>query len=252
MTESKLSTATPNMDWVDLANVKVLIVDDEMDITDLVEDVLLKEGFHRVEKAHRGLDAIQKCREFLPDAIILDIMLPDLDGLEVCKQIRQFSFCPILFLSAKNDEVDKILGLASGGDDYVTKPFSPKEIVYRVKAQLRRQLYEKANIAATNSELHIGKIRIDTGACRVYKSGLEIGLTAREYQLLLYMAENVNIIVSKERLYEQVWGEYGFACDNTMMVHMRHIREKIEDDPSNPKMILTVKGLGYKLVKSGG
>jgi DNA-binding response OmpR family regulator len=237
---------------MDLANIKVLLVDDERDITDLLEDVLRKDGFHRIEKAHRGLDALPKCREFLPDVIILDIMLPDLDGIEVCKRIRQFSFCPILFLSAKNDEVDKILGLASGGDDYVTKPFSPREIVFRIKAQLRRRYYEQTGSATTKSELSIGKIRIDTGACRVYKNGAEIGLTAREYQLLLYLAENVNIIVSKERLYEQVWGENGFACDNTIMVHIRHIREKIEGDPANPKIIVTVKGLGYKLVKSGG
>lgn len=252
MPDSRSAITAPKMDWVDLANIKVLLVDDEKDITNLIEDVLVKDGFQRIEKAYRGLEAVRKCREFLPDAIILDIMLPDIDGIEVCRQIREFSLCPILFLSSKNDEVDKILGLASGGDDYVTKPFSPREIVFRIKAQLRRQLYEQAGGGAKKNELYIGEIKIDTGACRVYKNGSEIRLTAREYQLLLYMAENANMIINKERLYEQVWGEYGFACDNTIMVHIRHIREKIEDDPANHKIILTVKGLGYKLVKNDG
>lgn len=239
-------------DWVNLSNIKILVVDDEKDITNLLEEVLHKDGFQKVLKAYTGLDAVNVCREFQPDAIILDIMLPDIDGIEVCKRIRKFSFCPILFLSSKNDEVDKILGLASGGDDYVTKPFSPKEVVFRVKAQLRRQQYERADINTEKEILKIGAIQIDTDGSRVYKDGAEIGLTAREYQLLCYMAENANKIISKERLYEQVWGEYGIGYDNTVMVHIRHIREKIENDPANPEIILTLKGLGYRLVKKDG
>lgn len=211
-----------------------------------------KDGFNKILKAHTGLDAVKVCREFQPDAIILDIMLPDINGIEVCKQIREFSFCPILFLSSKNDEIDKILGLASGGDDYVTKPFSPMEVIFRVKAQLRRQRYERADINEEKKIIKIGAIQININGCRVYKNGVEAGLTAREYQLLCYMAENANRIINKERLYEQVWGENGVGYDNTVMVHIRHIREKIEHNPANPEIIVTVKGLGYKLVKKDG
>jgi len=239
-------------DWVNLSDIKILVVDDEKDITNLLEEILHKDGFNKILKAHTGLDAVKVCREFQPDAIILDIMLPDINGIEVCKQIREFSFCPILFLSSKNDEIDKILGLASGGDDYVTKPFSPMEVIFRVKAQLRRQRYERADINEEKKIIKIGAIQIDINGCRVYKNGVEAGLTAREYQLLCYMAENANRIINKERLYEQVWGEYGVGYDNTVMVHIRHIREKIEHNPANPEIIVTVKGLGYKLVKKDG
>ncbi len=238
-----------NADLITLSDKKILLVDDEKDITDLIEEVLKKDGFYKIMKAHNGSDAIKICHECQPDAVILDIMLPDIDGIEVCKRIRKFSFSPILFLSSKSDEIDKLLGLANGGDDYVTKPFSPREVAFRIKAQLRRQQYERVDATTKKKTLNIGKIQIDTEGSRVYKDGVEIGLTAREYQLLCYMAENANIIINKERLYERVWGEYGIGFDNTVMVHIRHIREKIEDNPSNPEIILTVKGLGYKLVK---
>lgn len=241
-----------NTDWMNHSDIKILVVDDEKDITNLLEEALHKDGFHKILKAHTGLDAIKVCREFQPDAIILDIMLPDINGIDVCKCIRETSICPILFLSSKNDEIDKILGLASGGDDYVTKPFSPREIAFRVKAQLRRQQYERTEINMEKEFLKIGTIQIDINGCRVYRNGVEIRLTAREYQLLCYMAENANKIINKERIYEQVWGEYGIGYDNTVMVHIRHIREKIEDNPANPEIIVTVKGLGYKFVKKDG
>ena len=121
---------------------KILLVDDEKDIADLIEEVLRQDSFENIKKVYTGMDAVQVCREYQPDVIVLDIMLPDIDGIEVCRQIREFSFCSILFLSSKNDDIDKILGLSCGGDDYITKPFSPREIVYRIKAQLRRQQYQ--------------------------------------------------------------------------------------------------------------
>ncbi|MBY2478555.1 response regulator transcription factor [Clostridioides difficile] len=228
-------------------NKKILLVDDEKDIINLIEEVLIKDGFKNIVKAYNGLDAISLCKTECPDVIILDIMLPDVDGIEVCKKIREFSYCSILFLSSKDDDIDKILGLSSGGDDYITKPFSPREVVFRVKAQLRRQQYQSI-IPSDDVVIKLGNITIDTEGCRVYKNGDEIELTGREYQLLSYMAQNVNKIIGKERLYEQVWGVYSSICDNTIMVHIRHIREKIEDNPSNPKILITVKGLGYKLV----
>ncbi|NJJ37487.1 response regulator transcription factor [Clostridioides difficile] len=228
-------------------NKKILLVDDEKDIIDLIEEVLINDGFKNIVKVYNGLDAIYLCKTEFPDVIILDIMLPDVDGIEVCKKIREFSYCSILFLSSKDDDIDKILGLSSGGDDYITKPFSPREVVFRVKAQLRRQQYQSI-ISSDDVFIKLGNITIDTEGSRVYKDRNEIELTGREYQLLSYMAQNVNKIISKERLYEQVWGAYSSICDNTIMVHIRHIREKIENNPSNPKILITVKGLGYKLV----
>lgn len=228
-------------------NKKILLVDDEKDIVDLIEEVLINDGFKNIIKAYNGLDAISLCKIACPDVVILDIMLPDIDGIEVCKKIREFSYCSILFLSSKNDDIDKILGLSSGGDDYITKPFNPREIAFRVKAQLRRQQYQSI-VPSDSAVIKIGDITIDIEGNRVYKDRNEIELTGREYHLLSYMAQNVNKIIGKERLYEQVWGVYSSICDNTIMVHIRHIREKIEDNPSNPKILITVKGLGYKLV----
>ena len=225
---------------------KIMIVDDEPDILVLLEKSLNIEGFYDIIKIDRGVDAVNACKKMQPDSIILDVMLPDIDGYEVCRQIRQFSHCPILFLSAKNDEVDKILGLAVGGDDYVTKPFSPKEVAYRVKAQLRRAEYKQSS--EKNNTLRIGELVIEPDGCRVTKNGKEIELTAREFGILQYLAQNSGRVISRERLYETIWGENSFGCDNTIMVHVRHLREKIEDNPTEPKYIMTMRGLGYKLV----
>ena len=233
-------------------DTRILLVDDEKDIANLLEEVLRSEGFTHIEKAYTGRDAVDRCRSYRPDAVVLDVMLPDMDGIEVCKQIRAFSHCSILFLSAKNDDVDKILGLASGGDDYVVKPFSPKEIVYRIKSQLRRQQYARVEAEPKEAmRITLGGITVDTDACIAYRDGAALPLTAKEYGLLLYLAENPNKIISKERLYERVWGEESAVCDNTIMVHVRHLREKIEADASDPRRLVTVKGLGYKLTDGG-
>lgn len=228
---------------------KILLVDDDKDIVDLMEEVLRQDGFQTIRKAYTGAGALSICREFQPDAVILDIMLPDLDGLEVCRKIREFSFCSILFLSSRNDDIDKILGLSCGGDDYITKPFSPREVSFRVKAQLRRQQYQSSAPACGGDLLSAGPLTLDRESGRAYKSGQELNLTGREFLLLSYLMENADKIIGKERLYEQVWGEYSSICDNTIMVHIRHLREKIEDAPSSPKLLITVKGLGYKLRK---
>jgi DNA-binding response OmpR family regulator len=228
---------------------KILIIDDDFDILSLLKDVLHREGFQNIRTGKSGREAIALCQDYRPDIFVLDIMLPDMDGFEVCRQVRLFSHVPVLFLSSKNEEVDKILGLAIGGDDYVAKPFSPREVVYRIKALLRRQAFmQDERNEGRSKEIQIASLRIDASACRAFKHGKEISLTAREFGLLLYLAENRDRIISKERLYEQVWGEDSIGSDNTMMVHVRHLREKIEDDPSDPRLIVTVKGLGYKLV----
>lgn len=231
---------------------RILLVDDEPDITELVETALRKEGFRCVNRAFTGSEALAVCEKNAPDVVILDIMLPDMDGIEVCRAIREFSYCPVLFLSARNDDVDKILGLGSGGDDYITKPFSPKELVFRVKAQLRRVEYNKTADAAAGRRINAGGLEIDVDGSRVYQNGRELELTAREFGILLYLAENAGKIISKDRLYEQVWGELSAVCDNTIMVHIHHLREKIEKDPSSPELILTVKGLGYRLAVGTG
>ncbi len=228
---------------------RILLVDDEKDIVDLLEEVLRQDGFQEIYRAYTGKDALNLCREVQPDAVILDIMLPDLDGWEVCQRIREFSYCSILFLSSKNDDVDKILGLSCGGDDYITKPFSPREVSFRVKAQLRRQQYQTAVSSGNSARLVAGPLSLDPESCRAYKDGREISLTGREFLLLTYLMENADKIISKERLYERVWGESSGICDNTIMVHIRHLREKIEASPSHPQQLITVKGLGYKLKK---
>lgn len=225
---------------------KIMLVDDEPDILNLLEKSFNMEGFHNIIKTENGIDAVEICKETQPDVIVLDIMLPDIDGYEVCRQIRQFSYCPILFLSSKNDELDKILGLAVGGDDYVTKPFSPKEVAYRVKAQLRRAEYKQN--AVQDESIKIGTLTIDPNGCRASKDGRDMELTAKEFEILYYLVQNLGRIVSRERLYESIWGEDSFGCDNTIMVHIRHLREKLEDNPTSPRYIITMKGLGYKLV----
>lgn len=234
------------MDIVMQRKSKIMIVDDEPDILSLLEKALNLEGYGNIIKVASGQLAVDTCKETRPDIIILDVMLPDMDGYEVCKKIREFSICPILFLSSKNDELDKILGLAVGGDDYVTKPFSPKEIAYRVKAQLRRAQYKQN--PPQHFALQIGEVKIDPEGCRVMKGNESLELTAREFEILQYLAENKGRVISRERLYETIWGEDSFGCDNTIMVHIRHLREKLEDNPAAPKYIVTMKGLGYKLV----
>lgn len=225
---------------------KVMIVDDEPDILDLLERALMTEGFRNIIRTENGNSAVDACRAAEPDIMILDVMLPDIDGYEVCRRIRQFSHCPILFLSSKNDEVDKILGLAVGGDDYVTKPFSPKEVAFRVKAQLRRAEYRESE--ERSRIITVGELVIDPDGCRASKNGKDLGLTAKEFEILYDLAQNIGRVISRERLYERIWGEDSYGCDNTMMVHIRHLREKVEENPAMPEYIITMKGLGYKLV----
>lgn len=224
---------------------KILIIDDEEDILKLLYMVLKKEGFENIytaEDAEKGFALFDRVN---PDIILLDIMLPDEGGYEVCKRIRESSNVPILFISAKTEEIDRILGFALGGDDYITKPFSPKEVAYRIKAHLRRSNHNVEE-DKKNAVMRLGPFQIDEGKIEVWKNGELIELKPKEYKMLLYMAKHPNQIMSKEKLCSELWGEDYFGFDNTIMVHIRRLREKIEDDPSNPKYIINVKGLGYK------
>lgn len=230
-----------------LSKKKILIIDDEEDILKLLSMVLKKEGFENIytaEDAESGFDLFGRVD---PDIILLDIMLPDEEGYEVCKKIRKTSNVPILFISAKTEEIDRVLGFALGGDDYITKPFSTKEVAYRIKAQLRRSGCndEEEN---RNTVLNLGAFQIDEEKIEVKKNGELIELKPKEYKMFLYMAKHPNQIMSKEKLCSEVWGEDYIGFDNTIMVHIRRLREKIEEDASNPKYIVNVKGLGYKFV----
>ncbi len=230
---------------------RILIVDDEQDLCQLMKISLTKEGFSEIEMAGTIEEGWKKFKVFDPNVVILDVMLPDGEGFDLCKRIREVSRIPILFLSAKSDEVDKILGLAIGGDDYITKPFSPKEMAYRVKAQLRR-----AGIYTTDTTTNtpaakaysVGPFDINADETEVKKDGNLLELTAKEVGLMATFMRNPNQILSKETLFHHVWGEDFYGADNTLMVHIRRLREKIEDNPSDPSYIVTVKGLGYRFV----
>ncbi len=225
---------------------KILIVDDERQLLVLLKEVFMKEGFNEIYEADNGIDAILSAKENMPNLIILDVNLPDIDGYNVCQRIRSFSSCPIIFLTAKSEDEEKIKGLEVGGDDYVTKPFNIKELVLRAKSQLRRSTPEK-NIKQENIYT-FGDIYINEDTGEIKKGEKQIILTAKEYALMLYLVKNKNKVFSKNSLCEEIWGYEYDGNDNTIMVHIRHLREKIEDNPSKPKYIKTLKGIGYKLV----
>ena len=223
----------------------ILVCDDDREIVDAIEIYLTQEGYH-ILKAYDGMQAVQMLEREDIHLLIIDVMMPKLDGIRATLKIREKSSIPIIILSAKSEDVDKILGLNIGADDYVTKPFSPKEVAFRVKAQLRRAEYRQS--AEQPHAITIGELTIDPDGCRASKNGKDLELTAKEFEILYDLAQNRGRVISRECLYERIWGEDSFGCDNTMMVHIRHLREKIEDNPATPKYIITMKGLGYKLV----
>lgn len=227
-----------------LYNKKILLVDDDESILLMIETALRKEGYNNIYTATCGEDAINSVQTNPPDLILLDIMLPDFDGYEICKTIRLESMIPILFLSAKSDESDKLLSYAIGGDEHITKPFSPKELLAKIKAILQRQQFYESNMHKNNT-YSFGQHILDMDKMVLLHDGSNVPLTAKEYALLEYLILNKNITVSKEKILANVWGIDYDGYENTVMVHIRHLREKIEDDPSKPIYIKTVKGRGY-------
>lgn len=220
----------------------ILIAEDDGDIRGLLRLYLEGEGFRVVEAAD-GQAALDLARTENPDMAILDVMMPQLNGYEVTRALRRYSDIPILILSAKSQDNDKILGLNLGADDYVTKPFNPVEIVARVKAQLRRA-------ARTGGEMvRVGDLVLDLSAMQLEKAGTLIPLTPMEYKILAILMRSPGRIFTKVQLYEGAAGEYFEGDDNTMMVHISKLRDKIEDDPKNPRYIRTVRGLGYRFEK---
>lgn len=226
---------------------KILVVDDEQAIADILKFNLEKEGYD-VIMAHDGGEAIELAETEEPDLILLDIMLPVKDGNEVCREIRKTQTMPIIMLTAKDDEIDKVLGLELGADDYVTKPFSNREVVARVKANLRRQEHVPYDdIVRPTKDIEVGSLTIHPDAYTVSKEGKEVELTHREFELLHYLARHIGQVMTREHLLETVWGYDYFGDVRTVDVTVRRLREKIEDNPSNPMWIITRRGVGYYL-----
>lgn len=226
---------------------KVLVVDDEKPISDIIKFNLEKEGYE-VVVAYDGEEALQKVESESPDLIVLDLMLPKIDGLEVAKQVRAKRSTPIIMVTAKDSELDKVLGLELGADDYVTKPFSNRELVARVKANLRRQdaTVSPANDVRT-ADIKVGDLTIHPDAYTVTKRGENINLTHREFELLHYLAQHIGQVINREHLLQTVWGYDYFGDVRTVDVTVRRLREKIEDNPSHPQWLITRRGVGYYL-----
>ena len=226
---------------------KVLVVDDEKPISDIIKFNLEKEGYE-VVVAYDGEEALQKVESESPDLIVLDLMLPKIDGLEVAKQVRAKRSTPIIMVTAKDSELDKVLGLELGADDYVTKPFSNRELVARVKANLRRQ---DATVSPANddrtADIKVGDLTIHPDASTVTKRGENINLTHREFELLHYLAQHIGQVINREHLLQTVWGYDYFGDVRTVDVTVRRLREKIEDNPSHPQWLITRRGVGYYL-----
>ncbi|WP_363550811.1 response regulator YycF [Caldifermentibacillus hisashii] len=226
---------------------KILVVDDEKPIADILQFNLKKDGYE-VFCAYNGDEALELVEEVQPDLILLDIMLPEKDGMEVCKEIRKKYEMPIIMLTAKDSEIDKVLGLELGADDYVTKPFSTRELLARVKANLRRhQQVNTANQENENKEIAIGSLVIHPDAYIVSKRGEMIELTHREFELLYYLAKHLGQVMTREHLLQTVWGYDYYGDVRTVDVTVRRLREKIEDNPSHPGWLVTRRGVGYYL-----
>ena len=225
----------------------ILVAEDDQDIVQLLKLYLENEGF-RVLEANDGFEALEILKETKVDLAVLDIMMPKMNGYELTKKIREMSNIPIIILTAKNQDSDKILGLNIGADDYLTKPFNPLEIIARIHSNLRRfyQLNNEMPLKDEGNQLVVGKLTLNLDTCTLYKEGVEILLTPTEYKILLVLMKAPGRIYTKVQLYERINGEYFANDDNTMMVHISRLREKIEEDSKNPSYIKTVRGLGYK------
>lgn len=227
--------------------MNILIAEDEQDLRDLVKLHLSKEGFN-VLSASNGAEALDLFQNNNIDLAILDVMMPYMDGFQILKHIREVSEIPVIFVTARGEDRDKILGLGLGADDYVVKPFSPIELMARVQAQLRR--YYKYSNAKTSSEITVGDLVLHKDSCSVYKNHNSLELNAKEYRLIELLMENPGKVYTKKQLYETVWQDTYYGDDNTIMVHISHLRDKIEENPRIPKYLKTIRGIGYKLEKA--
>jgi len=221
---------------------KILLVEDEKTLAKALKFNLEKEGF-KVSTAFDGEEALELFTKERPDLIILDLMLPKIDGFELCRRLRRSSDVPIIMLTARDEDIDKILGLELGADDYMTKPFNTRELLARIKAILRRT---ESHAAAENRVIKSGDLQIDIIKHKVSVKGREVPLTSKEYAMLSLLASNPGRVYSREQLLEEIWGEDFSGDARTVDVHIRHLREKLEEHPAEPRYILTVWGTGYK------
>jgi len=229
-----------------MAAAKILIVEDDQNLLATLKYNLLKES-HDVITAVDGAQAIEIARSEMPELIVLDVMLPKLGGFEVCRILRKEITTPILMLTAKTEEVDKIVGLEIGADDYMTKPFSMRELLARIRAMLRRADMVKTQPTGEQKCLKVGGLEIDVGRHQAFCKSVPLDLTPKEYDLLFFLAKNKGFVFNREQLLEKVWG-YDYAGNTrTVDVHIRWLRQKIETDPSHPKYLITIRGAGYKL-----
>ncbi|MCI9596691.1 MAG: response regulator transcription factor [Firmicutes bacterium] len=228
------------MDYI--TDKRILLVDDEPELLDMVVSILRDDGFGNIRTAGSVKEALEAAAEFGPELAILDVMLPDGDGFTLMKQLKATADYPILFLTARGEDEDKFQGFGLGADDYMVKPFLPKELIFRIRAILRRSYRDEKPLV----KLHGSEIDFARGEVR--KNGLRIPLTAKEFELLSTLYRNEGRIVTIDSLCEAAWGDNPFGYENSLMVHIRRIREKIEENPSSPVSLVTVKGLGYKLM----
>ncbi len=229
-----------------MSSRKILVVEDDATLLDVLRYNLEKEGYQVVTAAD-GAEALESARSHRPDLIILDIMLPGLSGFEVCRILRKEMTIPILMLTAKTEEVDKIVGLEIGADDYMTKPFSMRELLARIRAMLRRAEIGRLEPAGDQARLKAGDLEIDLARHQVFLGGIKTELSPKEFDLLAFLARHRGFVFSREQLLEKVWG-YDYTGDaRTVDVHVRWLRQKIESDPAHPKRLVTVRGAGYKL-----
>ena len=228
---------------------KILVVDDEQQLVQLLKENLEREGYE-VITANDGDTAIDLAERQNPDLILLDWMMPEKNGLDVCRELRPKTKAPIIMVTAKGEEIDKILGLEMGADDYITKPFSPREVLARVKAQLRRGSYVDKETSGQENVIKIGELEIDKSAYQIRRAGVDVALTFREFQLVLFLAENAGQVFSREALLQHVWGYEYFGDVRTVDVTVRRTREKLEPDQNNYRYILTKRGVGYYFEKA--
>ncbi|TDL32877.1 response regulator transcription factor [Jeotgalibacillus sp. S-D1] len=231
-----------------MENSEILIVDDEKSIVKLIETVLRKEGFTHIHAAYTAEEALECVSRNPIEIIVLDVMLPGQSGFTICPKIREISNAYILFLTARVSDLDVLTGFAIGGDDYITKPFNPLEIAARIKARLRRQA-PSPSLKETGRKHDFGHFILDEEAGELIVEGKAVQTPAQVFLLLQYLCEHPNTVISKTKMLDAVWGFDSFVDDNTVTVHIRRIRERIEKDPSQPELLVTVRGLGYKLIK---
>ncbi len=224
---------------------KILIIEDQQSIAELIKDYLEINNF-QVDIKNNGQEGLEYALAKDYDLILLDLMLPDIDGFEICKKIRKEKNIPILIISARGEDIDKIRGLGLGADDYISKPFSPNELVARVRAHLNRFNRLTGKTEKTKNEIHIKNLTINQTARRVYLDNKEIAFTTKEFEILNFLASHPNIVFSKERLYERIWGNDSYGDMATIAVHIKKIRDKIEKDPQKPRFIDTLWGSGYR------